>query len=170
MTKNEIKKREAELIELTKTFCDENLDENYAQLCEKLIKKMGRKHDVPFKRGKMEIWAAAVVYALGSINFLFDKANQPYMLATDISNYFGTKNLTVANKAREIKDMFRMVIFDDEFATDQMNANDPFKDLVVVDGLIVKLSQLPEEIQKLVKSEREAGREVELYTADAPDE
>lgn len=72
MTKNEIKERETELIHLTGTFCSEKLDENYAQLCEKLIKKLGRKHDVPFKRGKIEIWAAAVIYTIGSINFLFD--------------------------------------------------------------------------------------------------
>lgn len=41
--------------------------------------KLGRKREVPFQRGKIEIWAAAVVYAIGSPNFLFDKSFEPYM-------------------------------------------------------------------------------------------
>lgn len=166
MTKNEIKKREAELIDLTGTFCSEKLDANYAQLCEKLIKKMGRKHNVPFERGKLEIWAAAAVYTIGSINFLFDKSSEPYISADGISDYFDTKNTTVSNKARQIREMFRLTIFDDEFVTDQMDANNPFKDLVMVDGFIVKLSSLPPEIQEYVKNERAEGREVELVTTD----
>lgn len=166
MTKNEIKERETQLIELTGTFCSQKLDANYAQLCEKLIKKMGRKHNVPFERGKLEIWAAAVIYTIGSVNFLFDKSFEPYISATGISDYFDTKNTTVSNKARQIREMFNLSIFDDEFVTDQMDARNPFKDLIMVDGFIVKLSNLPMEVQEYVKSERAKGREVELYTKD----
>ncbi|NEN22794.1 hypothetical protein G3O08_04675 [Cryomorpha ignava] len=166
MTKIEIKKRETELIEMTGTFCSEKLNANYAQLSVKLIKKMGRKHDVPFKRGKLEIWAAAVVYTIGSINFLFDKSFEPFILATDISDYFDTKNTSVSQKAASIKKMFNLTIYDDEFATDQMEANDPFKDMVMVDGFIMKLSKMPAEIQEQVKKERAAGREVQFFTAD----
>jgi len=71
MTKQEIKQREEKLLEMTGAFCAQKLDKDYYQLCEKLIKKLGRKREVPFQRGKLEIWAAAVVYAIGSINFLF---------------------------------------------------------------------------------------------------
>lgn len=170
MTKNEIKAIETELIHLTRTFCTEKLNANYEQLCEKLIKKMGRKHDVPFKRGKIEIWAAAVIYTIGSINFLFDKSSEPYIAATVISDYFETKNTTVSNKARQIREMFDLTLFDDEFVTDQMDAMNPFKDLVAVDGFIVKLSSLPIHVQEYVKKERAAGREVELQTVDADDE
>ena len=92
MTKQEIKEREEQLLAMTRDFCAQNLDNDYLQLCEKLIKKLGRKRDVPFQRGKPEIWAAAVVYALGSINFLFDKSFEPYMTADQICEYFGTKN------------------------------------------------------------------------------
>lgn len=84
---------------MTGMFCSQKLDDDYFQLSEKLIKKMGRKRDVPFKRGKLEIWAA-IVYCIGSINFLFDKSFEPYITAQEISDYFGTKNSTVSNKAR----------------------------------------------------------------------
>jgi len=92
MTKQEIKELEEKLIELTQIFCDQKLDNDYMHLCEKLIRKLGRKRDVSFQRGKIEIWAAAVIYALGSINFLFDKSFKPYMTADQISEYFDTKN------------------------------------------------------------------------------
>ncbi len=95
---------------------------------------MERKRDVPFKRGKLEIWAAAVIYAIGSINFLFDKSFEPYIKVEEISDYFGTKNSTVSNKAGQIRKMLDLTMFDNEFATEHMNETNPFNDLVMVDG------------------------------------
>jgi hypothetical protein len=37
---------------------------------------MSRKRNVPFLYGRMEIWAAAIIHALGSINFLFDTSKK----------------------------------------------------------------------------------------------
>lgn len=36
-------------LEMFRSFCDEKLDDEYLQLYEKLIKKMGQQKDVPFK-------------------------------------------------------------------------------------------------------------------------
>ena len=77
MTKQEIKQKEAKLIEMTSAFCTDKLDDEYLQLCEKQIKTLERKRDVPFQRGKLEIWAAAVVYAIGFVNILFNKSFEP---------------------------------------------------------------------------------------------
>ncbi len=164
MNKQEIKEREKKLLELTGMFCSRNLDENYFKLCEKLIKKMGRKRDVPFKRGKLEIWAAAVIHAIGSINFLFDKSFEPYMTAQQICDYFDTKSSTVLNKAKQIRDMFNMTMFDAEFATEYMKEANPLNNVVVVDGLIVPLSFIPKELQEIVKKERAEGRDIEFTT------
>lgn len=166
MTKGEIKDREKQLLELTNTFCSQNLDFDYLQLCEKLILKLGRKRDVPFKSGKLEIWAAAVVYAIGSINFLFDKSFEPYMTANQISDYFGTKNSTVSAKAKVIKDLFKMGYYDSEFSTQKMVESNPFNDFVMVDGFIVHISTLPEELQEVVKSERAEGRDISFTTRE----
>ena len=68
--KKVIEEKTQQLIGMTGSFCQQFLDEDYKQLCEKLVRKMSRKRAVPFLSGRMEIWAAAVVYALGSINFL----------------------------------------------------------------------------------------------------
>ena len=164
MTKQEIKQKEEKLLEMTGAFCTQKLDDDYFQLCEKLIKKLGRKRDVPFQRGKLEIWAAAVVYAIGSINFLFDKSFEPYMTADQISEYFGTKNSTVSNKAREIKDMFDMGHFSPEFSTKRMVESNPFNKMVMVDGFIVPIDTLPDELQQMVRDARARGEDIEFHT------
>jgi hypothetical protein len=165
MIKQETKERENRLLELTGAFCTDRLDNEYHLLCEKLIKKLGRKRDVPFQRGRLEIWAAAVVYALGSINFLFDKSFQPYVSADQISDYFGTSNSTVSNKAREIRDLLNLRHFDPEFSTRSMAQSNPLNDLVMVDGFIMSLDTLPVDLQKKVKEARAKGEDIEFYTA-----
>jgi len=164
MTKEEIKKKEKQLLELTGSFCAQKLDDDYHQLCEKLILKLGRKRDVPFKSGKIEIWAAAIIHAIGAINFLFDKSFEPYSTAEQISVFFGTKKSTVSNKARQIKDMFKMGYYDSEFSTQKMTENNPFNEMVMVNGLIVPLSSIPEDLQEMVRKERAEGRDIEFTT------
>lgn len=164
MIKEEIKNREKKLIELTSGFCTQKLNDDYRQLSEKLILKLGRKRDVPFKSGKIEIWAAAVIHAIGSINFLFDKSFEPYLTAEQLSEYFGTKKSTVSNKARQIKDMFNMRYYDSNFSTQHMSESNPFNEMVMVNGLIVPLSSIPVDLQEMVKKERAKGGDIEFTT------
>jgi hypothetical protein len=164
MTKEEIKEKEAKLLEITGAFCAQKLDEEYFHLCEKLIKKLGRKRDVPFQRGKLEIWAAAVVYAIGSINFLFDKSFKPYLTSDQISAYFNTRNSTVSNKSREIRDMFNLSYYSPEFSIQRMADSNPFNNMVVVDGFIVPLTTLPDDLQQKVREARAIGTEIEFST------
>ncbi len=166
MTKEEIKNREKKLLELTGSFCTQNLDDDYYQLCQKLILKLGKKRDVPFKSGKIEIWAAAVIHAIGSINFLFDRSFEPYVTAEQICEYFGTKKSTVSNKARQIKDLLKMRYYDSEFSTQNMTENNPFNDMVMVNGFIVPLSTIPEDLQEMVRKERAEGRDIEFTTQE----
>src|SRR5674536_85078 len=95
-----VKQKKDALIEMTDGFADRYLDEDYKMLCRKLTDKMSRKRQVPFLSGRLEICAAAVVYALGQINFLFDKSFEPYVSATDIYNYYGTSQSTTSQKAK----------------------------------------------------------------------
>ncbi len=135
-----IKQKTDALIEMTDGFADRYLDEDYKMLCRKLIEKMSRKRQVPFISGRLEIWAAAVVYALGQINFLFDKSFEPYVSATDLCNYFGTSQSTTSQKAKIIRDMFKMRYFDEEFSTERMQKKNPLNEFVMIDGLIVPVS------------------------------
>lgn len=75
--KEKVEEKKAELLKLTIEFSKQFLNEEYEGVIEKLINKMARKRDIPFLSGRIEIWAAAVIHALGTINFLFDKSSQP---------------------------------------------------------------------------------------------
>jgi tetratricopeptide (TPR) repeat protein len=147
MAKNEeIKEKENQMLNMVESFCNEHLNEEYAELSMNLVKKMGRKHDVPFKRGKLEIWASATIYAIAQINFLFDKSFKPYVTADDICDYFKTKKSTVGDKARTIRNMFNMDYYDNEFSTELMKNNNPYEKLAITDeGFIVPKNMLNEE-------------------------
>ena len=136
------------LIQMTGEFCDRYLDEEYKALCDKLIRKMSRKKVVPFLSGRIEIWAAAVVYAIGGINFLFDKSFKPYVSTDDLCGYFGTSKSTTGQKAKVIRDMFKMHYYDNEFSTMEMRKNNPFSN-VFLDGIPIPITMLPPELQKI---------------------
>lgn len=136
-TDNKIKQRENELIEMTSSFCEEYLDDEYRKLSKKLIQKLARKHDVPFKRGKLEIWAGGIIYALGQINFLFDDSFDPFITPDDICNYFSCKKSSASNKARDIRKLLNLKLGDKEFSTSfiQMHNLHPNTDLSQVKSL-----------------------------------
>lgn len=110
--------KQDKIIEMVSGFCEEKLDEEYKELCVKLVEKLGRKHDVPFRRGKLENWASGVVYTIGQLNFLFDDSFEPYATADDICDYFKTKKSTAANKARDIRKLLNLKLGNEEFSTE----------------------------------------------------
>ena len=117
-------------------FCDDE----YKELSIKMVKKLGRKHNVPFKRGKLENWAGGIIYALAQINFLFDKSFELYLSADDICNYFKTKKSTTSNKARDIRKMFNLNYFDREFSTqDIWQVNQDFIKILKLDLYLMKI-------------------------------
>jgi uncharacterized protein DUF6398 len=50
-------------------------------------------------RGEVRIWAAGVIYALGQVNFLFDRTQTPHMTADQLAAALGVVKTTMANKA-----------------------------------------------------------------------
>jgi len=134
---NEVDEKKNRLTELLSKYCEEILNEEYKTLCLKLLNKMSRKRTPPYLSGKIEIWASAIVYAIGQINFLFDKSFIPYQTADEICNYFKTSKSTTSQKAKIIKDMFSLNYYDKDFSTKKMIDSNPFDQYVMIDGLIV---------------------------------
>jgi hypothetical protein len=155
-----VQQRKEALIVMTDGFADHYLDEDYKTLCRKLIEKMSRKRQVPFLSGRLEIWAAAVVYALGQVNFLFDKSFEPYISGTDLCDYFGTSQSTTSQKAKIIRDMFKMRYFDEEFSTKRIQKENPLNEFVMVNGLIVPVSAVMKALEEGgVRLRKEPGLE-----------
>jgi hypothetical protein len=137
MDKQRVQATQRQLIDMTAAFCQRHADGEYEALCRKLIEKMARKRAVPFLSGRVEIWAAAIVYALGSINFLFDKSFLPHASPDMICDYFEVSKRTAAQKAKLIRDMFKLEYFDAEFSTEHMAKNNPLSRLHLVNGFLV---------------------------------
>lgn len=126
MDKAEIKAREDEIVRMAVSFCNEKIDAEYASLCEKMVRKLGRKRTNPLERGRLEIWAAAVVYTIATMNFLFDKSFEPYLPSSEIYDHFGVISSTISQKARQIRTMLKLRSYwDPDFSTAEMAANNP---------------------------------------------
>jgi len=63
-----------EIIGITEEVCAKLLDAEYASLARQVVAKLARKRPSPLLGGRRVTWAAAVVYALGQVNFLFDSS------------------------------------------------------------------------------------------------
>ncbi len=135
--KDKIQKRQDEILELLRAFCSAKLNDEYRELAEKMLAKLGRKRHVPFETGKVEIWAAAIIHALGMINFLFDRSQTPHVTVREIHEFFGTKESTVGNKSKEIRDMLKLRQWDDEFGTREMQERNPYRNMAMLNGFIV---------------------------------
>ena len=88
---------------LLKAFSEEHLNDELASYALNLCERIGRNRNLPVVRGRKEIWAAAIMYVIAHLNFLFDR-QQEYSLTPDmICEFFKTKRSTTVNKAREIE-------------------------------------------------------------------
>ena len=116
MEKQQLEEKEAKIIEYAVSFCNKHLDEECASLCTNLVQKLGCKRSCPFISGREEIWAAAAVYTICSINLLFSKKYRWKVSPADISDYFGASVSTISQKMRVIKNLLMIdPVFDTEF-------------------------------------------------------
>jgi hypothetical protein len=164
MDKQQLLLRQNEILARISDFCAQKLDSEYFELAERLVAKLGRKRNVPFATGQTQLWAAAIMHALGTINFLFDKASSPYISVDEMNNFFETNKSTVGNKSKLVRELLKLDRWDNEFSTKRMNESNPFNNLVMVDGLIVPLNTLPEKYQEMVKTARAEGKDISFNT------
>ncbi len=150
--REKLKAQKEKILELVRAFCKAKLDEEYCRLAEKMTEKLARKRPSPLLRGKPEIWAAGIIHALGTTNFLFDRDFEPYVSLDEINDFFGTKKSTSGNKAKLIRDMFKLdARRNEEFLTERIKKANPFRDMVMINGFLVPISMLPEELQEIVR-------------------
>ncbi|MDD3136522.1 MAG: DUF6398 domain-containing protein [Methanoregula sp.] len=132
-----------EIGEIIRTVCKENINEEYYILGLLLLEKLARKRPSPILAGKAQAWAAGVLYALGSINFLFDKKTTPYINQNDLAEACGVKKATASGKGKLIRDMFKLSYWDNRFSTRSMQERNPLANLgMTKNGFIVDLRSL----------------------------
>ena len=137
------------IVALTDEVCNEHLDEEYAQLARQATAALCRKRPSPLERGRVNSWACGIVYALGFVNFLFDKTQHPHMSAAELCAAFGVAKGTGSAKSKAVRDALNMSQMDpDWFRPSHMDDN-IMAWMIMVDGLIVDARTMPPEIQHI---------------------
>jgi hypothetical protein len=134
---NTVRPRFAEIIDLTEKVCRTLLTEEYATVIEELTATLARKRPSPLLRGHSRTWACGVTYTIGSVNFLFDPAQQPYMRGADLCACFGVSQSAGAAKSREITRLFDIAPFDPRWTLPSRLAENPMVWMLSVNGMIV---------------------------------
>jgi len=156
--------RAREIVRLTQGFCAQHLDAEYAELCARLIGGLARKRSSPLARGETRVWAGAVLYAIGQVNFLFDPSQDPHIKFDDLSRLIGVSKSALATRARQIMNLLRIMPLEPEYCRRKLFAHNPLVWMVEVDGMVVDARTLPTEVQTQL---RQRGLIPDFDCADA---
>jgi hypothetical protein len=105
--------RIAQIKGLITTFGDQRLHDIYTGFACSLCDAAAGSDQLNLHRGRIEIWAAAIVYAIAQLNFLFSPETPHHLTPDELCNWFKVKKGTIGSKAASIRytlDLF----FDDE--------------------------------------------------------
>lgn len=119
-------------------YCKRHLNKEYEQLCTMTFENLLEENPEIFKRGKPEIWAAGIVWAIGRANFLGDKSFKPYASLEDVCHYFHANTSTVGQKAAKTMEMLDINYFNTDFLREGSGMAEFLNNFVVTkDGFIV---------------------------------
>ncbi|HEX4796525.1 MAG TPA: DUF6398 domain-containing protein [Humisphaera sp.] len=133
---------------LIDSFSGEHLNEEYREMCLRLLGVLARKRPSPLVNGTAAAWACGIVRTIGRVNFLDDKSLTPYMKTADVDKAFGVSNATGAAKSKTIRDMLKIDVFDPAWTIPSRMKDNPLASMIMVNGLIVDVRSMPREIQE----------------------
>ncbi len=91
------------IIEITDTFTNNNLNEEYDRLIRYAAAALCRKRPSPLATGKASTWACGITHAIGMVNFLFDKSQTPHINSSELYKKFGVGQSTGQDRTGKIK-------------------------------------------------------------------
>jgi hypothetical protein len=135
------------VVALTDRFCRDHLNDEYRDLAQAMTAALCRKRPSPLSSGQPRTWACGIIHVLGRLNFLSDKASQPYMTMAEVSVAFGVGESTASAKARAISDALHTNRMDPTWMLKSIVALDPFVWMAEVNGMLVDIREMPREVQ-----------------------
>lgn len=164
MTVTEKMQRLDEIKGLVRAFCDEQLNDEIAGYALKLCETLGRKRKISLTRGKKEIWAAAIVYVIARLNFLFDPENELFLTADTICDFFGTKKSTVGSKATQIEKICNLGMGSEGFCSPEIS--DALTLVELPNGLVIPKNMLPDLGIVYEMADEKETKELEEFMAE----
>jgi hypothetical protein len=143
-----VKPRFDDIAGLVEAVCRAHLTEEYAAVSRELAVALARKRPSPLLRGQSRTWACGITYTIGSVNFLFDPAQQPHVRGVDLCALFGVSQSAGAAKSRDIVRLFAIVPLDPRWSLPSRLADNPMVWMIRVNGVIVDIRTMPRELQE----------------------
>nr|VFJ69687.1 MAG: hypothetical protein BECKFM1743A_GA0114220_105182 [Candidatus Kentron sp. FM]VFJ74785.1 MAG: hypothetical protein BECKFM1743C_GA0114222_108112 [Candidatus Kentron sp. FM]VFK17803.1 MAG: hypothetical protein BECKFM1743B_GA0114221_105032 [Candidatus Kentron sp. FM] len=138
------------IVWLTDEVCKSHLNDEYAQLARYVTAALCRKRPSPLVRGRADAWACGIINALGTVNFLFDKSEEPYLSTGELSELFGISKSTSAAKSKIIRDLLGMEMFSPNWCLPSRLEKNPLVWLVKINGFPMDARSLPREVQEVL--------------------
>ena len=88
------------------------------------------------------------MHALGMVNFLFDKSQDPYLSSKALADWFELSQNTIGAKSKSIRDMFKMRQLDPAWTLRSNLDNNPMVWMIMVNGFIIDARRATYEIQQ----------------------
>jgi len=145
---NEMKPRFDEISNIIGELCNEKLNEEYKQLSIQLCAALCRKRPSPLNSGRSNTWACGIVHAIGTVNFLFDPAQNPHMKASELSDWFGISQSTGGTKSKQIRDLMKIKQWDVEWTLPSGIDSNPLAWMIELDGFMVDVRNCSPMIQE----------------------
>jgi hypothetical protein len=137
------------IVNATDNVCAHHLSAEYASLAREMAGALARKRPSPLLSGSLESWACGILYTLGRINFLFDRASSPFLSAEQLCSVFRVSKSNGAARAKTIERLLKVRVLDPRWTLPSLLADHPTAWLVEFDGLIVDARMLPKELQEV---------------------
>jgi len=164
MAKNDKLERLDAIKKLIQPFYSQYLNDELTGYVMKLCDRLGRKRTISITRGKPEIWAAAIVYVIARLNFLFDKDNPVFITTDTICEFFDTKKSTVGNKATLIEEACNIRMGEQDLCSPRIS--DMFTFYQTPEGFIIPKSMLQKHKIELAVMDEDETREFEERLAE----
>ena len=132
----------------TDAVCAQRLNPEYADLCRHLAAALARRRPSPLTQGDANIWACAILYAIGRVNFLFDKTQKPHLTPAELCSLFAVSQSTASAKAAKIVKMLGMFPLDPRWCLPSLVPENPIVWLIEVNGFLLDARDAPREIQE----------------------
>ncbi|MGD0088870.1 MAG: DUF6398 domain-containing protein [Planctomycetota bacterium] len=137
-----------EIAALTDAFCRQHLNEEYVEVCRRILTDLCCLRDSPLASGNAKGWAAGVVRSAGYVNFLADKAQKPHMATDQLCKLWGVGQSTVSAKHAAIRKALDLMPFYPPYSLKSNLANNPMVWMITVNGLMMDARTAPREIQE----------------------
>ena len=141
-----------EIVAHTDRWCADLLDAEYRTLCQRLAAMLARKRpSSPLSApadGDALVWAAGVLWTVGTNNFLFDPDERPHATRDDLALLTGVEWPAMGACSAEIAQFLKLDPYQVDLCRRSVLARHPYAWFVRVDGALVDVRTLPFEIQR----------------------